>query len=201
MSEATNMICPKCDSKFHTSNLNGSIKCLNCKAWLEWDLKSIEAANAVDLSDGASVSKWQDLLDLPKERKSNRTPSSGKGKDAQSDEIDSGLNTWDPSRQISADAQAIIRSQDRTTHAVRALSVFFFMNLLWGSVVVVLASWANLIPPQVHCVAYEGCTKEQSGIATFLIFIAFILALIGVVATIRASLKELLLSRLTSTRM
>ena len=99
------------------------------------------------------------------------------------------------------DIQILIKAQNRTTHAVRSLAVFFFMNLMWACIAASLYFLGNLIPLEIHCDGYGSCAKSLNSFAFFLYFLALLTTFVGIVVTIRASMKELLLSRVTSTRM
>ncbi len=122
------------------------------------------------------------------------------------DEHDSASEKQNPDdalllRKDLAGLDELIQAQDRTTHAVRALAIFFFMNLFWTSGVVLLLMVANLIPSDTQCSSFGDCTKTTNGFSIFLYFVTFVVAVVGIIATIQESMKELLLSRVKPTRM
>lgn len=195
MSASNRYTCAKCGAKVR---LGRWAECSNCGEVVP---DEIRAEYAKQDNDDAQTATWQSLLELPSaSRKSSDRKKLNTRADVTSNESENG-SKWDPSSQVSADAKAIIRAQDRTTHAVRALTVFFFMNLIWTSATFLLYTLANMIPAETHCYGYGDCTKSINGFAVFLYFLTVVIALIGIVVTIRESMKELLLSRVTSTRM
>jgi hypothetical protein len=94
----------------------------------------------------------------------------------------------------------LVSAQNRTTHAVRSLAVFFFMNLLWTAIVASLIGLAGSIPVDVRCV-YDYCSRDSNPGAIIIYIFAGIVALIGIIATIGAAIRELRASRINETWM
>jgi len=139
--------------------MNASSMCANCFGFLDSagyckkcqriseaapiqkkaDAKSeiAEDAKFASEADDEKVAKWQSLLSIssPPERAASR-------KQRRSLASEQSIDSWDPASQISADAKAIVASQNKTTQAVRSLALFFFISLqttLGGSGLVSLA--------------------------------------------------------------
>ena len=194
MSNETKYTCAKCGAKVR---LGRWAECQNCGEIVP---ESIRAAYAKQRQEDQTAT-WQSLLDLPPATRSSSTRKGKTERDSSASADEGRVPSWNPANQVSADAKAIILAQDRTTHAVRALTVFFFMNLFWTSAAFLMFTLANLIPTDSHCYGYGDCTKTTNGFALFLYFVTFAIAVVGIIVTIRESMKELLLSRVKPTRM
>jgi len=66
MANETNLICPKCDKKYHSDDLK-LLKCKECRAWLDWDKNWVPPTSEVveignsEVLDRESVSHYEGL--------------------------------------------------------------------------------------------------------------------------------------------
>lgn len=168
--------CEKCGDKFRADRWTS---CYNCGTPVPKKVR--EAFEADDTG-------WNQFIDsVPA---SASTQKSKTGSNRASDKDSSDINI-----------EGLVRAQDRTTHAVRSLAVFFFMNLFWASIAGLLVGLASLIPSEVNCDYWDNCSRNPNGLAIFLNFLAVITALVGIFITTRLSIKELRQSRLSGTWM
>ena len=91
----------------------------------------------------------------------------------------------------------LIEAQERTTHAVRALAVFFFVNLFWCCVAGIFV-WAAALTTNAACYDIYGGVQCDPAINFFAIIfwvLAVITALVGTYVTLKMSIRELRASR------
>jgi hypothetical protein len=97
--------------------------------------------------------------------------------------------SFDPSSQISADARAIITSQNKTTFAVRSLALYLFITLqsgLFGGGMITLA--INNKSNYDH--------GQLNPIALFFVFLGALIAFVGFIVAVVVGRQELDKSRL-----
>jgi hypothetical protein len=92
----------------------------------------------------------------------------------------------------------LIKSQNKTTHAVRAIAVFLLGNLIWSLLATVFFVGAILLPRDTNCNFYS-CDQSASGFAIFLFVIGVLVSIAGFAFTLVASISELRSSRLEKT--
>jgi ribosomal protein L37E len=129
MSDSNEYTCKKCGASFRVLKWP---QCSNCGEPLPDEIRAKYSE-----ADDEKVAKWQSLLSIssPPERAASR-------KQRRSLASEQSIDSWDPASQISADAKAIVASQNKTTQAFRSLALFFFISLqsgLGGSGLVSLA--------------------------------------------------------------
>ena len=125
MSESTRYTCKKCSDVFRADRW---AECSNCGERVPAEIRS-----KYENHEDEKVSRWQELLDVSKNEGSVTSVASP---------------YREPSREISVDAKAIINSQNRTTHAVRALTIFT-INIFTFTLVGALCIWFGIALDQV----------------------------------------------------
>jgi hypothetical protein len=90
----------------------------------------------------------------------------------------------------------LISAANRTTHAVRSLAIFFFVNLFWSSTFTVLCTIAIALPKEINC--DFDCALQFSGLAVSLFVIAAITGFVGAFIAFRLAIRELKASRVYS---
>lgn len=98
--------------------------------------------------------------------------------------------SFDPSSQISADARAIITSQNKTTFAVRSLALYLFITLqsgLFGGGMITLA---------INNKSNYDDYGQLNPIALFFVFLGALIAFVGFIVAVVVGRQELDKSRL-----
>jgi len=176
MTESDSYKCTKCEAVFRPQRW---ANCSNCGEPVPDEIRE-KFLNQVE----DKVASWQSLLNIssPPKESVSRKERIRRGAEQLS-------SSWDPAVQISADARAIVKAQNKTTQAVRSLALFLFISLqsgLFGGglVSLVLNSKSN----------YDDYGQLNSG-ASFLVLIGALTAFVGFIVGVIVGKRELDKSR------
>lgn len=182
MSEIPKYKCTKCGVNFKADKWP---ECTNCNEPLPPEIKALYPDSVYNRVPAKPE------IDAPS-RAGFRTPrrTTRQERNQARDVAEHQTQTFDPSSQISADARAIITSQNKTTFAVRSLALYLFITLqsgLFGGGMIALA---------INNKSNYDEYGQLNSIATFFVFLGALIAFLGFIVAVVVGRQELDKSRL-----